>query len=56
MLRAIFESVVIDVADRRLVCVKPNPPFAPLFRMDGLSEKEGCFYVEEEGEEAGSKG
>ena len=56
MLKTIFESVVIDVAARRLVCVKPYPPFVPLFRMDGLSEKEGCFYVDEEEQEAGSEG
>jgi site-specific DNA recombinase len=56
ILRAIFESVIVDVAARRLVCVKPYPPFVPLFRMDGLIEKEGCFYVdEEEGQEAGSE-
>jgi hypothetical protein len=53
MLKAIFESVVIDVAARRLVCVKPYPPFAPLFRMDGLREKVGCFYVRDEDQEAG---
>jgi hypothetical protein len=52
MLRTIFESVVIDVTARRLVCVKPYPQFAPLFGMDGLSEKEGGFYVEEEDQEA----
>jgi hypothetical protein len=28
------------------VYVKPWPPFAPLFRMDGLEEKDGHFYVE----------
>ena len=53
MLRTIFESVVIDVAARRLVCVMPWPPFVALFRMDGMEEKEGCFYVGEEDEEAG---
>ncbi len=50
MLKTIFESVVVDVTARRLVCVKPWPPFAVLFRLDGLEEKEdGCFYVGEEG-------
>ena len=39
----LWGGLVIDVAARRLVCVKPYPPFVPLFRMDGLSEKEGCL-------------
>lgn len=57
MLRIIFEGIYIDVPGKRLVCVKPYAPFVPLFRMDGLSEKEGCFYAnEEEGQEAGSDG
>ena len=52
MLRTTFESVVIDVTARRLVCVKRYAPFIPLFRLDGLTERRGCFYVEEEDEEA----
>jgi hypothetical protein len=49
MLRCIFESIFIDVKASRLVCVKPYQPFVPLFRMDGLEEKEdGCFYPTEE--------
>jgi hypothetical protein len=48
MLKVIFEAVYVDVLGRRLVCVKPYPQFTPLFRMDGLSEKEGYFYVERE--------
>ena len=56
MLREIFEAVIVDVLGQRLVCVKPYPPFVPLFRMDGLEEKEdGCFYCEE-WEEARSEG
>ena len=51
MLRTIFEAVYVDVEARRLVCVKPWPPFAPLFRMDGLEEREdGCFDYREENE------
>jgi hypothetical protein len=51
MLRVIFEAVYVDVLGRRPVCVKPYPPFAPLFRMDGLEEREdGCFYCEEDEE------
>lgn len=52
MLRVIFEAVYVDVLAQRLVCAKPYPQFAPLFRMDGLKEKGGCFYVGEEGQEA----
>jgi hypothetical protein len=55
ILRAIFEAVYVDVPGRKLVCVKPFPPFVPLFRMDGLEKREdGCFYCEDE--EAGSEG
>ena len=57
MLRVIFEAVYVDVLGKRLVCVKPYPQFAPLFRMDGLEEMEDeCFYHEEEGTEARSEG
>jgi hypothetical protein len=52
MLRTIFEAVYVDVEARQLVCVKPWPPFVLLFRMDGLQEKDGCFYVEEKEKEA----
>jgi hypothetical protein len=49
MLHRIFEAIFVDVEAQRLVCVKPYPPFVPLFRMDGLEEKEdGCFYPTEE--------
>jgi hypothetical protein len=49
MVRCIFEAVFVDAKARRLVCVKPYPPFVPLFRMDGLEEKEdGCFYLAKE--------
>ena len=57
MLRVIFEAVFVDVQGRRLVCVKPWPQFAPLFRLDGLEERDGCFYDSEgKGQEAGSEG
>jgi site-specific DNA recombinase len=49
MLQCIFEAIFVDVEAQRLVCVKPYPPFVPLFRMDGLEEKEdGCFYPGED--------
>jgi len=49
MLRLIFEAIYVDTIDKRIVCVKPYPPFVPLFRMDGLEEGEnGCFYPTEE--------
>ena len=54
MLRVIFEAVYVDPLGRELVCVKPWPPFAALFRMDGLEEREGCFYVRERAKEVGS--
>jgi site-specific DNA recombinase len=47
MLSTIFEEIRVDVANRQLLCVKPWPPFLPLFRLDGLVEKDGCFYVRE---------
>ena len=34
MLQVIFEAVYVDPLTRKLVCVKPYPPFVPLFRMD----------------------
>ena len=46
MLRAIFQELVVDVTERRLVSIRPWPPFIPLLEMDGLTQKEGCFYVE----------
>jgi hypothetical protein len=48
ILRTVFEAIYVDIGARRLVCVKPYPQFTPFFRMDGLSEKGGCFYVREE--------
>jgi hypothetical protein len=49
MLHCIFEAIYVDVGAQRLVCVKPYPPFVPLFRMDGLKEREdGCFYPGED--------
>lgn len=48
MLGEIFSAVRVDVAARRLVAVKPWPAFLPLFRMDGLEEREdGWFYPRE---------
>ena len=49
MLKVIFKAVYVDVLGERLVCVKPYPQFAPLFRMDGMEEKsDGCFYYDQE--------
>ena len=58
MLRQTFQDVFMDMLQQWLVCVKPYPSLSPLFRLDGLIEKEGCFYVdeEEEGQETGSEG
>jgi len=49
----LFEAVIIDPLERQPICVKPYPQFAPLFRMDGMEEDDGCFYWNEEGQEAG---
>lgn len=44
-------GIYIDMNEQRQVCVKPSPPFTPLFRVDGMEEKEdGCFYYEEDEE------
>ena len=49
MLHRIFEAIYVDVAVQRVVCVKPYPQFAPLFRSEDLEENEdGCFYCEDE--------
>ena len=49
MLRVIFKTVYVDVLGERLVCVRPYPQFAPLFRMDGMEERQdGCFYPAED--------
>jgi site-specific DNA recombinase len=57
MLRAIFEEIRVDLGARRVVAVKPWPPFVPLFRMDGLEEREtGVFYVRDAEREARSEG
>jgi hypothetical protein len=46
-----LDPVLVDVVESRIVCVKPYPQFVPLFRMDGLEEREdGCFYSKEEQE------
>ncbi len=48
ILKTIFAEVRVDVTARRLVAVKPWPAFLPLFRMDGLEEREdGWFYPTE---------
>jgi DNA repair exonuclease SbcCD ATPase subunit len=52
MLRTIFQEIVIDVANRQLVCVRPHRPFAILLRMNGLEERNGCFYPRLRTEEA----
>jgi hypothetical protein len=56
MLHVIFEEIVVDVAARKLVRVKPYPPFVPLFRMDGLEESDNGYFYFKEDAEAGSEG
>jgi hypothetical protein len=50
-LRAMFAAIRVDVLERKLVSVQPHRDFLPLFRLDGLEEKEdGCFYYREDGD------
>jgi hypothetical protein len=42
-------GVVVDVLQRKVVCVEPRPEFAPLFRaIPELVDREGCFSAREE--------
>jgi hypothetical protein len=51
MLLVIFEEAYVDTKTSELVSVKPYPQFVPLFRMDGLEEKEdGRFYLRKDQE------
>lgn len=52
MLREIFQEIRVDLGARRVVAVKPWPPFVPLFRLDGLGEKEAGVFYEEVGPES----
>jgi len=48
LLKEVFAQIWVDLGARRVVAVKPWPSFVPLFRMDGLEEREeGVFYVRE---------
>jgi hypothetical protein len=53
MLRVIFEGIYCDMIERRVVYVRPYPAFVPLFRMDGMEQREdGNFYPKEDGQQA----
>ena len=41
----LLESVFIDVAAGRIVCVQPKASYVALFQqVVGLKEQDGCFY------------
>jgi len=56
MLQVIFESIHVDTLAGKVICVKPYTPFVPLFRMDGLEEREDGYFYDGEKAEAGSQG
>jgi len=48
LLRLLLQGVVVDVAGRKVVCVRPRGAFVALFRqVPGLLEDDGCFYLAE---------
>jgi hypothetical protein len=47
MLKVIFEAICVDIETHKLVCVKPHSQFVPIFRLDGLEERNGFFYERE---------
>ena len=38
-------SVLIEVVKDEIICGQPFLPIVPLFRVNGLRERDGCFYV-----------
>jgi hypothetical protein len=45
LLQVVFKAVHVDLLGRQLVSVQPHKDFVPLFRLDGLEEREGgVFY------------
>ena len=46
LLGLLLEEVLVDVAEDRIVCVKPKASFVALFQqVPGLRERDGCFYT-----------
>ena len=52
VLHIVFADILVDVGERRVVAVKPNQDFAPLFRFDGLEVKEDGYCHIARGQEA----
>ncbi|MFC2015544.1 recombinase family protein [Chloroflexota bacterium] len=46
LLGLLLEEVLVDVAEDRIVCVKPKASFVALFQqVPGLEERDGCFHL-----------
>jgi hypothetical protein len=46
----LLEEVLVDVAEDRIVCVKPKASFVALFQqVPGLQEQDGCFHLASNG-------
>lgn len=46
VLHIIFADILLDVGEAKVIAVKPNRDFVPLFRFDGMEEREdGYFYI-----------
>ena len=52
----IFEAIRVDTLAGKVICVRPYAPFMPLFRMDGVEEREDGRFYNEEREKPGSEG
>jgi hypothetical protein len=45
LLGLLLEEVFVDVAEDRIVCVRPKASFVALFQqVPGLEERDGCFH------------
>ena len=46
LLGLLLEEVLVDVAEDRIVCVRPKASFVALFQqVPGLQERDGCFHL-----------
>jgi hypothetical protein len=46
LLGLVLETVILDVAEARLINVRPKAPYVALFRqVPGLRESDGCFHI-----------
>ena len=50
LLGLLLEEVLVDVAEDRIVCVRPKASFVALFQqVPGLQERDGCFHLASNG-------